>query len=111
MKDEYNEEQDNPVVDEILVLLQEKRTILAMIRIGIAIIMAQISILGFLIVTSKFYEWMEVLHLLIPFALLNLVVLGIAGYLIFGSLIQIHQLDRQILAYKKSHGGISHFMD
>jgi hypothetical protein len=82
-----------------------------MIRIGISAVIAQISILGFLIATSKYYEWMKVMHLWIPFALLNLVILGIAGYFIFGSLIQIHQLDRQILRYKKSHDGIANFME
>ena len=74
-----NMDVDNIIVEEILVLLQEKRTALRMVRIGIAAIIAQITILGFLIATSKYYERMEVMHLWIPFALLNLVVLGIAG--------------------------------
>ena len=102
---------DNIIVEEILVLLQEKRTALRMVRIGIAAIIAQITILGFLIATSKYYEWMQVMHLWIPFALLNLIVLGLAGYFIFGSLIHIHRLDQQIIRFKKSHGRIADFMD
>ena len=111
MKQNCNDDESNIIVEEILVFLQEKRTVLRMIRIGISAIIAQISILGFLIATSKYYEWMEVMHLWIPFALLNLIVLGIAGYLIFGSLIRLHELDRQILRYKKSHGVIDSVMD
>jgi hypothetical protein len=107
----YNDDESNLIVEEILVFLQEKRTALRMIRIGISAVIAQISILGLLIATSKYYEWMQVMHLWIPFALLNLIVLGIAGYLIFGSLIRLHQLDRQILRYKQSHGSIANFMD
>ena len=111
MEKKYNVDEENLMVEEILVFLQEKRTSLRMIRIGISAVIAQISILGFLIATSKYYEWMQVMHLWIPFALLNLFVLGIAGYFIIGSLIQICRLDRQILRYKKSRGGIANFID
>jgi len=107
----YNEDVDDLIVEEILFLLQEKRTSLRMVRIGITAIISQITILGFLIATSRYYKWMEVMHLWIPFALLNMVVLALAGYFIFGSLIHIHRLDRQVLKYKKSHGVISNLMD
>ncbi len=110
MEQKYNEGVDNLIVEGILVLLQEKRTALRMVRIGITAVIAQISILGFLIATSKYYEWIQVMHLWIPFALLNLVVLGVAGYFIFGSLIQMRQLDRQILRYKNSHSKIADVM-
>ena len=111
MEKNYNDDESNLIVEEILVFLQEKRTVLRMIRIGISTVIAQISILGFLIATSKYYEWMEVMHLWIPFALLNLILLSIAGYLIFGSLIRLHELDRQILKYKESHSVIGSVMD
>jgi len=111
MEKNYNDDQNNLIVEEILVFLQEKRTVLRMIRIGISAVIAQISILGFLIATSKYYQWMEVMHLWIPFALLNLIVLGIASYLIFGSLIRLRQLDRQIIKYKESHGTIAKVLD
>ncbi len=103
MKNLSEEEQNNLATDELLAFLQEKRTALAMIRIGIATVLAQIAILGFLIATSSYYVWMEVLHLLIPFTLLNVFLLAIALYFIFKSLMQIHRLDRQILRYKKRH--------
>ncbi len=68
-KYDKNVDVDNLIVEEILVLLQEKRTALRMVRIGIGAIIAQITILGFLIATSKYYEWMEVMHLWIPFVI------------------------------------------
>jgi hypothetical protein len=113
MEEKYrkNVDVDSLIVEEILVFHQEKRTALRMVRIGISSIIAQITILGFLIATSKYYKWVEVMHLWIPFVVLNLVVLGIAGYFIFGSLIHIHRLDRQIHRYKKSHGVIADSMD
>lgn len=111
MGKKYNNDECNLITEVMLVFLQEKRTALRMVRIGISAIIAQISVLGLLIATSKYYERMEVMHLWIPFALLNLVVLCIAGYLIIGSLIRIHHLDHQMLTYKKSHKEIANFMD
>ena len=105
------EDQDALIVDELLVFLQEKRTALATIRIGLAIFIAQIAILGFLIATSRFYAWMEVLHLVIPFILLNIVALGLAAYFIIHSMIQIHHIDRQMIRYKKTHSKIANLMD
>ena len=99
MADKYDVEKSSLVLDELLTLHQEKRTALAMIGIGIATLIAQISILSFLIATSKYYQWMEVVHLVIPFILLNLIVFGIAGYLIFRSIIKMHQLDRRMIRY------------
>jgi Na+-translocating ferredoxin:NAD+ oxidoreductase RnfE subunit len=82
MKDKCSKEEDKLIVDELLTFHQEKRTALAMIRIGIATLITQISIVSFLIATSKYYQWMEVMHLMIPLILHNLIVFGIAGYLI-----------------------------
>jgi len=111
VKTKYNEDVDTLIVEEILVLLQEKRTALRMVRIGISAVIAEITILGLLIATSRYYKWIEVMHLWIPFVLLNLIVLALAGYFIFGSLIHIHRLDRQVLRFKKSHGVLSNLMD
>lgn len=96
MPDRHSVERENLIVDELLALHQEKRTAIAMIRIGIATLVAQLTILSFLIVTSKYYQWMEVMHLVIPFILLNLIVFAIALYLIFRPIFKIHQLDRRI---------------
>ena len=111
MEKKYKEDVDTLIVEEILVLLQEKRIALRMVRIGISAVIAEITILGLLIATSRYYKWIEVMHLWIPFVLLNLIVLAIAGYFIFGSLTHIHHLDRQVLRYKKSHGVLSNLMD
>ena len=102
MGNEFDENLDNLKTDEILLLLQEKRTLLSVIRIGISTIIAQISILGFLIATSRYYAWMEVLHLIIPFTVLNVLVFCVAAYFIIRPLIQLHLLDRDILRHKKS---------
>ena len=107
MKDKSDQDLDNLVVDEMLMLLQEKRTALKMIRIGLATLVAQISILAVLMAAAKFINWMHVLHLLIPFILLNLAVLVLAGYFIFVPLIQIGRLDREIILCKDKRRAFS----
>ncbi len=104
MKDKHMEEKDNLILEQLLTFHHDKRNSLAVIRIGITTLIAQISILSFLIATSGYYKWAEVVHLMIPFVLLNLVVFGIAMYLIIRAIIKIHRLDHQLNRYIESHG-------
>jgi hypothetical protein len=101
---------EETVIEEILAFLQEKRTALEAIRIGIAIIVAQTSMIGLLIVASKYYVLLEVMHLLVPFVFLNVLLFGIAVYFIIRSLVQIHHLDRLILKHRKTGSRIGRLM-
>jgi uncharacterized membrane-anchored protein len=51
MNKKYSEDEDALIVGEIQSFLQEKRTALKTIRIGTAVIVAVISLIGFLIAT------------------------------------------------------------
>jgi hypothetical protein len=48
MNNKYSEDEDALIVEEMQAFLQEKRTALKTIRIGIGVIVAQISLIGFL---------------------------------------------------------------
>jgi hypothetical protein len=61
---------------------------------------------GLLIVASKYYVLLEVMHLWVPFVSLNLILFGIAIYFIVRSLIQIHRLDRLIRKYRNTRSSI-----
>lgn len=107
MEDKYTEEKDNLILDQLLTFHHDKRNSLSIIRIGITTLIAQISILSFLIVTSGYYKWVEVVHLMIPFVILNLIVFGIAMYLIIRAITKIHRLDHQLNRYiesRRAHG-------
>jgi hypothetical protein len=54
------------------VLLAEKRTALASLRIGIAVFALPLSVLSALIATSRYYSIEKVMPLLAPLTLLNL---------------------------------------
>ena len=104
-------ETEHAVIDEIQMLLEEKRLSLSAIRTGIAIFVVQVLILGFLIATSKSYRFLEVMHMTIPFYLINACLMLLAYYLIINALLRIRGNDRIIRRLKKKHRNIAEFMD
>ena len=111
MKEDNREKLDALILDELLVFQQDKKTALEMIRIGIRIIIAQIFGLGFLIATSKFYNLLEIMHLIVPFILLNVLLFILAAYLISVSLIRLNRLEIKIRRYQSEHSRLSKFAD
>jgi uncharacterized membrane protein YdbT with pleckstrin-like domain len=99
------------IIDEIQILLEEKRTSLAVMRTGIAVFVIQMLASAFLIATSKTYQFLELIHMAIPFYMINLFLVALASYLIISSLIHIRRYDRIILGLKKKHRRISDLMD
>jgi len=109
--DELNAPLDAVVLNEMQLLLAEKRTSLAAMRTGIAVFAFPLSVLSVLIATSKSYEIHEVLHWLVPLILLNLglVVLGI--YLITRAVMRIRHYDRLIDKLKSKHTRLAELLD
>jgi uncharacterized membrane protein YidH (DUF202 family) len=104
-------ENECSIIDEIQVLLEEKRTSLSVMRTGIAIFIVQMFIFGFLIATSRSYHFLEVMHLTIPFYIINACLMMLAYYLIIFSLIRIRRHDRTITELKKRHRRVAELMD
>jgi uncharacterized membrane protein YidH (DUF202 family) len=98
-------------INEVQLLLAEKRTALAVMRTGIAVLALPLSILSLLVATSKYYDPHGVLHFLIPLAvvLLSLTILG--AYLIIRSIKRMAYYDRLIHAIKRKHSVIAEFID
>jgi len=86
------------VMDEIQLILAEKRTLLSVMRTGIAILALPLSVMSVLVATSRLYDALSVLHFLIPLGILNLALVGLSVYLIIRSIIRIHFYDK--LLYK-----------
>jgi uncharacterized membrane protein len=96
-------EADSIVVEEILSLLQEKRTVLKAIRIGLAIIVAQTSLLGFLMAVPAYRAFIRVGYGMILFAALNLILASFAVYFLVVPLLHMYRLNRKILRFKRMH--------
>jgi hypothetical protein len=58
--------EDNIIINEVQLILAEKRTSLSTMRTGIAVLVLPLSALSVLIAFSKYYDVMRVIHLLVP---------------------------------------------
>lgn len=102
---------DAVVINEAQLLLAEKRTSLAAMRTGIAVYAIPLSVLGLLIATSRYYDVVHVLHLIVPLALMLAGLLVLGSYLVVRALAHIRRYDRMMLQLKRRHGNIAAFLD
>jgi hypothetical protein len=102
---------DGILINEVQLVLAEKRTWLATMRTGIAVFALPLSVLSLLIATSKYYDVMDVLNWLIPLLVIcgTLTVLG--SYLIVRSIVHLHRQDQLILKLKREHSRMAKLMD
>src|SRR3954463_647824 len=94
---------DNLILGEIQVLLAEKRTALSSLRAGIAVFVLPLSVFSVLIATSRYYDAIRVIHLMVPLMILNVGLIGLGSYLIGHSIRRIHRYDRLIREIKLKH--------
>jgi uncharacterized membrane protein YidH (DUF202 family) len=97
-----SEVKDEPIdIGRIQLLLAEKRTALAAIRTGIAIFTLPLSVTTVLITTSRYYNFAENLHYLIPLLILCIVLVLFGTYLVFTALLKFHKQGQQIKNIKE----------
>ena len=99
------------VINEVSLILAEKRTSLAVLRTGIAVLALPLSVTSLLIATSKYYEIFHVLHFLIPLGLLNLSLVVLGLYLIIRSISRMKNYDRYIREIKLDNSIIGKFIE
>ena len=110
MSDEKSES-NSMVIGEVQLVLAEMRTALAVMRTGIAVLVLPLSVMSVLIATSKYYDVIQVLHLLVPLGILNFILIVFGAYLIIRSLIRMRYYDRLIHEIKAKHSVIGEFID
>jgi uncharacterized membrane protein YidH (DUF202 family) len=94
------------IINSIQLLLAEKRTSLSSLRTGIAVFALPLSALSILIATSKFYEFQQVLRLMIPLLVLCAILVFLGIYLIVKSIVRIHNQDEHIAKLKRKNNVI-----
>lgn len=99
------------IINEVQLLLAEKRTSLAAMRTGIAVFALPLSVLSVLVATSKYYDFLQVLHLLIPLLALSggLVVLGI--YLVTRAVLRVRQFDATMAELKRENQRVARLLE
>lgn len=98
-------------INEAQLVLAEKRTSLAVLRTGIAVLALPLSVMSVLIATSKYYDVIHVLHILIPLAILNTALIAFGVFLIIRSIIRMHHHDKLIHEIKTRYSVIGEFID
>ena len=104
-------ESDSIVINEVQLILAEKRTSLAVMRTGIAMLALPLSVMSVLIATSKYYDVLHVLHFLVPLGVLNLALIIFGSYMIVRAILRIHNYDRLIHQIKLKHSVIGEFIE
>jgi len=104
-------ESESKIINEVQLILAEKRTSLAAMRTGIAVFALPLSVLGVLIATSRYYNIAHVMYWLIPLLSLcaGLVLLG--SYLVIRSMIKMRHYDHLIHEIKRKHSAVAEFID
>lgn len=102
---------DAVVINEVQLLLAEKRTSLSVLRTGIAVLALPMSVISLLIATSKYYDFLHVLHLLIPLGALNIGLIILGSYLITISILKMKKYDHHIKQIKVQYSSIRDFIE
>jgi uncharacterized membrane protein YkgB len=111
LNQEEENQQEGVIINEVQLLLAEKRTSLAALRTGIAVLVLPLSVLSLLIATSKYYDVIHVWHLLLPLLALCTAMTFLSAYLIIRAVVKIRRHDEHILALKKKHRRVAEFLD
>jgi uncharacterized membrane protein YidH (DUF202 family) len=99
------------IINEVQLILAEKRTSLASLRTGIAVFAIPLSILGVLVATSRYYEIPDVLPLFIAVMLISAMLLALGAYLVVRAIVKLRREDRMISDIKRKHSVIAEFID
>lgn len=103
-------QQDILGINQVQLLLSEKRTSLSVMRTGIAMLALPLSIFSALIATSKYYNIADVWLLLTLVSGINLLLIVFSIYLIIRSLLRMHNYNRIINQIKQQHSTLKQFL-
>ena len=102
---------DSIIINEVQLLLAEKRTSLAAMRTGITVFVLPLSAISFLIATSKYYDISQVWYLLLLLLIICLALIILGSYLIIKSTFRIRAYDRHIVEIKRKHSQLAEFIE
>ena len=91
----------NLEMNEIQVLLAEKRTSFALLRTGIAVFSLPLSVITVLIATSNYYDMSEIVYLFVGLMVICVALISLGAYLIFRSIRKIFWFDKKIAEIRK----------
>ena len=99
------------IINEVQLLLAEKRTSLATMRTGITVFVLPLSVLSVLIATSRYYDMFQVMHFIIPLLAICVALVFLGSYLIIRAVIRMRHHDSLIMQLKRKHRWIAEYID
>jgi uncharacterized membrane protein YkgB len=99
------------IINEVQLLLAEKRTSLATMRTGISVFVLPLSVLSVLVATSKYYIFTQVMPFIIPLLVICGALVLLGSYLIIRAVIRMRHQDSLILQLKRKHRWIAEYID
>jgi uncharacterized membrane protein YidH (DUF202 family) len=102
---------DTIIINEVQLILAEKRTSLAVMRTGIAVLALPLSVISVLIATSKYYDVLHVLYFLVPLGALCVTLIVFGAYLIIRSIIRMRHYDHLVHEIRLKHSLIGEFIE
>jgi hypothetical protein len=109
--EDTNDRTDAIIINEAQLILAEKRTSLSVLRTGITVLVLPLSVMSVLIATSKYYDILHVIHLIVPVAVLNIALTVLGAYLIIRATLRLHRYDGMLKQIKTKHSKLSEFLD
>jgi uncharacterized membrane protein YidH (DUF202 family) len=95
--------EDPLIINEAQLILAEKRTHLASLRTGIAVMALPMAFISFLIASSQLYQIKSVLWFMIPL-LVACTALGLLGaYMVAKSFLKLRQAEKMLQVLKIQH--------
>jgi len=98
-------------IARIQLILAEKRTSLAVLRTGIVVFTLPLSVVTVLIATSRYYDFLETYHLIVPLLGLCAGLVVLAVYLIHRSVRRIGKQDALIAKIKAQDPCLADFFE
>lgn len=99
------------IINEVELILSEKRTALSVLRTGIAIIMFPLSVLTVLVATSRSFDIKEALIFAVPLGLFCLVFFIYGVFLVVRSSISIKKYDEVAKKLLRQSNYLSQLLD
>ncbi len=99
-------QQEAWLINEINLVLAEKRTSLSVMRTGLAVLALPISVLSVLVAISRFYDLSQATYFLVPLLTLCGLLTLLGSFMIVKALRRIHNLDRAVTSLKRRNANL-----
>ncbi|MDR0549617.1 MAG: hypothetical protein LBI10_09465 [Deltaproteobacteria bacterium] len=100
---------ESMLINEVSLILAEKRTALSVLRTGLAVLILPLSVVSVLVAVSRYYDPAKVIHLLTPLLGVSVLLAVFGLFLVFKSFKLALALDRLCMVWLISRGPLKTF--